>query len=71
MTMTDHRSHGRNVREIVRDIRKWAREERARNGRIATALDDFAAALEQRARLLNLSPLSTTPTLHDAPRSHP
>jgi hypothetical protein len=56
-------SYRQYVEQIARDVRQWASEERPRNERIATALDDLAATLERRTRL-GLSRLSAARVVH-------
>lgn len=56
---------GRRLMGIGRDLREWAREERSRNRRVAAALDDFAASLEQDARLMSLVLVTYSSVVHD------
>lgn len=56
---------GRRLMGIGRDVREWAREERSRNRQMAAALDDFAAALEQRARLMSFVLVAYSSVVHD------
>jgi hypothetical protein len=60
-------SYRQQVAQIARDVRQWASEERLRNERIASALDDLATALERRTRL-GFSRLSSARVVHsDSP----
>jgi hypothetical protein len=56
-------SYRQHVSQIARDVRQWASEERLRNERIASALDDLATALERRTRL-GFSRLSSARVMH-------
>ena len=56
---------GRRLMGIGRELREWARQERNRNRRIAAALDDFAASLEQDARHMSLVLVAYPPVAHD------
>jgi hypothetical protein len=56
-------SYRQQVAQIARDVRQWASEERLRNERIASALDDLATALERRTRL-GFSRLSSARVMH-------
>lgn len=62
---------GRRLMGIGRDVRAWAREERDRNRKLAAALDDFAASLEQRARLMSLVLVAYSSVAHDDAPSRP
>lgn len=52
---------GRRLMEVGRAAREWAREERSRNHRMAAALEDFAASLEQHARLMRMTLVASPP----------
>ncbi len=56
-------SYRQRVAQIARDVRQWASEERLRNERIASALDDLATVLERRPRL-GFSRLSPARVVH-------
>jgi hypothetical protein len=56
---------GRRLIGIGRSVRQWAKEERGRSWRVARALDDFAAALEQHARLSSFALVACPPAIHD------
>lgn len=56
---------GRRLMGVGRNVREWAREVRGRNRQMATALEDFAASLEQRARLMHLALVTYSPAGHD------
>ncbi|MBM3549910.1 MAG: hypothetical protein FJX54_23465 [Alphaproteobacteria bacterium] len=55
---------GRHLMGISRDVREWAKEERGRSRRIAAALDDFAVAIEQHARLTSFALVAYSPAAH-------
>ena len=50
---------------VGRHVREWAKEERGRSRHMAAALDDFAAALEQRARLTSFVLVACSPGAHE------
>ncbi len=68
-TRTAHK--GRRLMGVGRNVREWAKEERSRSRRVAAALDDFAAAIEQRARLNTFALVAYSLAAHDKAPSRP